>query len=41
MITIIVSKDGNEVTRHYTENADFTGVIESMVKTLQDSDKPM
>lgn len=34
MVTITVSNDTDEVTRKYTENADFEGVIESMLETL-------
>jgi len=34
MVTITVSNGKDEVYRTYTENADFDGVIESMLETL-------
>ena len=37
MITITVSDGTNEVSRIYTENADFDGAIESMLETLRNS----
>lgn len=39
MITITVSKGENEIYRDYSEDADFTGVIEDMIETLDGSDR--